>query len=795
MKGASDALSHGKKLAEESVAKFSSESISQMTNRSDSQESCHTSGRISRREQARSRSNRRLRQELKKQLQADFLMQIQEKDDEYLGSRRFPPVDSAEKIRRQPLSRTRSSPTAQLGSTVDSGGGLFPPTLQETIDRIAASPSLVVDDEGGTTPPVSLWRPMHASPGQHALLLPVGSESMSTPKRSILRCRSDSASKTSQKSCYTELADQPSPDSSDTSPPDDKPRRRLKSSKSSGSSTTPRRRSRRTSIGSSTYGVSLSSFPSSQSSSACGDETAGRRRKSKSRSSTEHDARNVNRPRRERGDSAPSIPVRKTRSENSSEEGSPGKPNDSGRDDHWDSDSMGSTCQRKSGHTDSSSSTIISKSTGRGSSQAPRRSQSLIERQREVTIPSTDLGLDAISVLAVKAEPPSDKVRLSFRKPRGDCQIAVPAPAKDVTAVDLSRPSMEKPTKELTRGHRFGIPRISKSFSVKPRTDDKGSESVLNNCKRQSRSPSLTSIFRIGVDSSSRSTTQRTASTASTEQSSVSYESPVPVAQPENETMAKNEHLFGKLFTRLRDELDNPLTVHCDGEMNVLCPPSLPSRGMARKRGKRNGTTEVSLYGIERSSDKSPREATSKEGTYSTKDRGNDEESDIESVSTVLEDEVTASKIPCRQVHPEKRHTVGFGTVTIREYARSVGDNPSVSSGTPIGLGWSYFEPTVVNVDSFETVVRKPGPRTRKDFHLTAQKRFHLLLDEWGYTVQEIGEAKKDAAEIRKLRQISVFGDGEVQSMSQYSSNMNMGSTLVPRGQDRWDATPTLLQR
>ena len=157
-----------------------------------------------------------------------------------------------------------------------------------------------------------------------------------------------------------------------------------------------------------------------------------------------------------------------------------------------------------------------------------------------------------------------------------------------------------------------------------------------------------------------------------------------------------------------------------------------------------------------------------------------------------------------------------FGTVSVREYERCIGDNPAVSSGPPIGLGWYYLRPQPVELDYYEAHVRKQGPRTRKDFFLTPQKRFHILLDEWGFSVQDICKAKDQASELRYQRQVSVFGDSVVPQLSSgrgstaassksqvssssnrrgqsYSSSKKSSSssklTKLPRSQDRWNTS------
>jgi hypothetical protein len=141
----------------------------------------------------------------------------------------------------------------------------------------------------------------------------------------------------------------------------------------------------------------------------------------------------------------------------------------------------------------------------------------------------------------------------------------------------------------------------------------------------------------------------------------------------------------------------------------------------------------------------------------------------------------------------EEKKNVDFESVVIREYERDLGDNPAVSSGPPIGLGWAYLPSVRVDIDFYEANVRKPAPRTRKDFFLTPQKRFHLLLDEWGFSVTAICRAKDQASEVRYQRQMSVFGGAVVplKAKKGAASDKDKKEKLatVPKAQDRWNAS------
>jgi hypothetical protein len=101
------------------------------------------------------------------------------------------------------------------------------------------------------------------------------------------------------------------------------------------------------------------------------------------------------------------------------------------------------------------------------------------------------------------------------------------------------------------------------------------------------------------------------------------------------------------------------------------------------------------------------------------------------------------------------RHSVSFGVISIREYERTVGDNPSVTSGPPISIGWSYMPSFEAAVDEYET--SRPCRRTKREFYLPSDLRKDLLLNEWGYTVEEVRRAKREATYIQYHREKSAY--------------------------------------
>jgi len=122
---------------------------------------------------------------------------------------------------------------------------------------------------------------------------------------------------------------------------------------------------------------------------------------------------------------------------------------------------------------------------------------------------------------------------------------------------------------------------------------------------------------------------------------------------------------------------------------------------------------------------------------------------------------------------------VRFGNVEIRNYGMTMGDNPSVSIGTPVGLDWEFWydgddvrsppqeqrqrqqqQPTsstevkLIPVDAYEASRR--GRRRRKLQHLLLSyvRRQEILLKQ-GFTEQEIRQAERAASRGKLVRKVN----------------------------------------
>ena len=96
------------------------------------------------------------------------------------------------------------------------------------------------------------------------------------------------------------------------------------------------------------------------------------------------------------------------------------------------------------------------------------------------------------------------------------------------------------------------------------------------------------------------------------------------------------------------------------------------------------------------------------------------------------------------------RLTVTFGDIHIREFPIEISDNPAVSAGVPIGLGWECIKQSRHQLLEYDNFIKRSRPESRCP-KLDAQVRAQLLLKS-GYSVPEIVDAVVEVIEIQKHR-------------------------------------------
>lgn len=96
---------------------------------------------------------------------------------------------------------------------------------------------------------------------------------------------------------------------------------------------------------------------------------------------------------------------------------------------------------------------------------------------------------------------------------------------------------------------------------------------------------------------------------------------------------------------------------------------------------------------------------------------------------------------------------VSFNVVSCRNYERIIDDNPSVTAGPGIGIGWRFNEGECVHVDNWE---EERGERRRgTDLVLNREEREALLL-EIGYTEKDLATAVRRIVKAKNQRKQTV---------------------------------------
>jgi len=104
--------------------------------------------------------------------------------------------------------------------------------------------------------------------------------------------------------------------------------------------------------------------------------------------------------------------------------------------------------------------------------------------------------------------------------------------------------------------------------------------------------------------------------------------------------------------------------------------------------------------------------------------------------------------------HRRTTASITFDRIEIREYARTVGDNPSCTAGPPISLSWEYTVAGAMDVHAYE---RDRAPRRRKNEMLLArERRQEMLRKEWQVTQRDIADAVRQTVKTRNQRRTTI---------------------------------------
>lgn len=136
-----------------------------------------------------------------------------------------------------------------------------------------------------------------------------------------------------------------------------------------------------------------------------------------------------------------------------------------------------------------------------------------------------------------------------------------------------------------------------------------------------------------------------------------------------------------------------------------------------------------------------------KTGTRSTLSREN---------SMSIDTSINSSPMPgiVERDKPKTMRRCSFSFVDIREHERIAGDNPCVSSGVPLSIGWGYYQHAQIELDHYE--LNKGPPRDKVEMLVPAAIRRSMLRDEFSVPVAELNYAIREANVTKRRRRHTV---------------------------------------
>lgn len=93
---------------------------------------------------------------------------------------------------------------------------------------------------------------------------------------------------------------------------------------------------------------------------------------------------------------------------------------------------------------------------------------------------------------------------------------------------------------------------------------------------------------------------------------------------------------------------------------------------------------------------------------------------------------------------------VWFDSVVINYHKMILGDNPAVSDGAPVTIGWVAHDFEIVDIDCFEAT-RPPKAKKLSSMKLPVEDRAAILLQN-GYSVKQLAKTLQQVEEIQRQR-------------------------------------------
>ena len=98
---------------------------------------------------------------------------------------------------------------------------------------------------------------------------------------------------------------------------------------------------------------------------------------------------------------------------------------------------------------------------------------------------------------------------------------------------------------------------------------------------------------------------------------------------------------------------------------------------------------------------------------------------------------------------------LSFAQVNVREYDRTISDNPSCLCGLPVGIDWTYSSESLLELDDYEKM--KGMRRSVSVLRMPKRVREDLLRNKLGFSDQELAAVKKEVKKTQRSRSMTDF--------------------------------------
>ena len=127
----------------------------------------------------------------------------------------------------------------------------------------------------------------------------------------------------------------------------------------------------------------------------------------------------------------------------------------------------------------------------------------------------------------------------------------------------------------------------------------------------------------------------------------------------------------------------------------------------------------------------------------------------IQSTSTMATaSDTTATDTDLQDEDRSSKRRVNFDAIMIREYDRTLGDNPATTHGPPLTLDWEYEDVASIKVDEYEA--QRAPRRITHQMMIPGNARENILLTQTPTTKQQIQNMVSQVRSSRHRRQSTV---------------------------------------